>query len=361
MSLFYFVSVPGEIIQTVVSKYSSKFKIKKEYGKIKNLLITFMSNGFLIAFAIFIILLPLFYLYSQFVNVELSLVVLMGIMIFPAFLTPVTRGILQGMKKFDALGINVIIDAGIKLIVALVLVYFGFRVYGAVLGTIIGAVFGFIFSFLPLKKIIRIKQKKNKIPDIFSYTSPVFFALIAIMFVQTIDIVLAKRFFSSNIVGQYAAASLVGKMIFLGTVAISKVLLPVSSEKYENGDNTKNVFMKSFLAIAALCAGATVFIIIFQDILIKIIFTSEYLGIKNILLYLCIAFSFISLANLVLIYGISINRKIRGWYLVIFCVIQIGLLYMFGENIVSFSLTMVLVSAILLLSSLIIVFNKPTK
>ena len=358
MSLFYFIAVPNEIIQTVVSKYSSKFKAKKEYGKIKNLLIKFIFNGALIALALFIILIPLFYLYAQFVNVAFSLVVIMGFMIFPSFLNPVTRGILQGTKKFDSLGINMVIDALIKLIVALTLVYFGFRVYGAIFGSIIGAIFGLFFSIIPLKKIIKLKQKKEKIPNIFSYTSPVFFALIAIMFVQNIDVILAKRFFTPIIAGQYAAANLIGKMIFLGTMSITKVLLPVSSEKHENGEDTTRTFIKSFLIISILCICAIIAIVVFQDLLIKTIFTVEYLGIKNILLYLCIAFSIISLVNLILIYGVSINKKVRAWHLVLFCTVQIGIFYFFNQNIVHFSLAMILVSIFLLIGSIILVFGN---
>jgi O-antigen/teichoic acid export membrane protein len=360
-SLFYFIAIPSEIIQTTASKYTSKFKVKNEYGMIKKLLISFLSNGFLISLLVFILALPLFYWYSEFVHVELSLIVLMGIMIFPSFLSPVSRGILQGMKKFNSLGINMVIDAFIKLSVALLLVYFGFRVYGAIIGTLLGAVVGLVFSFLPLKKIIYTKKEDRNIPNILSYTSPVFFAMIAIMFVQSIDIILAKRFFNSNLAGQYAAANLVGKMIFLGTISIAKVLLPISSEKHESGRNSISSFMKSFFAIIILCIIATIFVVGLQDVFINIIFGSQYFEIRNILLNLCIAFSLISISNLVLIYGISINKKIRAWHVIIFCSAQIGLLYTFNQNLVLFSMAMILTSALFLTGSLLIVFGKPIK
>ena len=361
MSLFYFIGMPSEIIQTTVSRYSTKFKARKEYGKIKRILIDFMFNGFFISLAIFIVAMPLFYWYSKFVDVSFSLVVLMALIIFPSFLAPVSRGILQGMKKFNSLGINMVIEASVKLIVALLLVYFGFRVYGAVIGTLIGATIALIISFLPLGRIIRTGKEEKKIPHILSYSSSIFYAMIVIMFIQSIDIILAKRFFSSTVAGQYAAASLVGKMIFLCTLSISKVLLPISSEKYENGENSFRAFIKSFFVIALLCTGATLVIIGFQDILISVIFSSEYFGIKNILLNLCLAFSFISLSNLILVYGISTNKKVKAWHLLVFCIMQLELLYVFSYSLVAFSLAMLLTSIILFLSSLLIVFFKRSK
>jgi len=361
ISLFYFVGMPSEIIQTAVSRYTTKFKAKGEYGKIKRILIDFMSNGLIVALAIFIVAMPLFYWYSKFVNVTFSLVVLMALLIFPSFLAPVSRGILQGMKKFNSLGVNMVIEAFVKLVAALILVYFGFRVYGAVVGTLIGAIIGIILSFLPLKRIVLTKREKSKIPNVLSYSSSIFYAMIAIMFIQSIDIILAKRFFSPILAGQYAAANLVGKMIFLGTISIAKVLLPISSEKYENGENSFRAFIKSFFVITLLCTGAVIVIFIFRNLIINIIFSSEYLRVGSILLPLCAAFGLISLSNLVLIYGVSINKTVKAWQLIIFCAIQIGLLYFFSQSLESFSLAMLSTSAILLLGSIFIVFLKGTK
>src|SRR3989338_9543104 len=56
MALFYFMAVPSDSIQTVISKYTSKLKVKNEYGKIKLLLIKSLKRGFLIAVILFILL-----------------------------------------------------------------------------------------------------------------------------------------------------------------------------------------------------------------------------------------------------------------------------------------------------------------
>ena len=62
------------------------------------------------------------------------------------------------MKKFSALGWNTLLVFFIKIIVAIILVILGFKVYGAILGFVIGMIFGFIFALPYIKEIISAKK-----------------------------------------------------------------------------------------------------------------------------------------------------------------------------------------------------------
>src|SRR3989338_7787315 len=61
MALFYFMAVPADSIQTIISKYTSKLKVKNEYGKIKLLLIKSLKKGFIAATILFLVFLPIFF------------------------------------------------------------------------------------------------------------------------------------------------------------------------------------------------------------------------------------------------------------------------------------------------------------
>lgn len=227
VTLIYFIAIPSDSIQTVVSKYTSKFKVKNEIGKIKYLSHKIFKKGLLAASIIFVISLPILWLFSYFLSIPFSLSVLTGIMVFTIFLAPVNRGIMQGMKYFNSLGMNMIFDTSIRIVFSVLLVFIGFQVYGAMIGILIGSFAAFFISFIPLKKVFSEKKKSANISKIFEYSKPVLLTLLAILVIQSIDIILAKRFFSPEIAGQYAVANLIGKMIFFGTVAISKAMFPL--------------------------------------------------------------------------------------------------------------------------------------
>ena len=157
MTLLYFLALPSESIQTIVSRYTSKFNVKKENGKIKNLLIKSLKKSSLVALILFILLLPIFFLFGYFLDIPFSLVALSGVVLFSFFLIPTTRGVMQGMKKFGALGSNMILDSLIKVVIAVILVYLGFGVYAAVGSIIIGGLVALSISLIPLKDVMKSK------------------------------------------------------------------------------------------------------------------------------------------------------------------------------------------------------------
>ncbi len=251
-----------------------------------------------------------------------------------------------------------ILDSFVKLLVAIVLVFIGFEVYGAVIGILFGSLFSFFISFIPLKKILEEKEVKTAFPEIYAYSYPILFVLFAILLMQSGDVILARRFFSPEISGQYAVANLIGKMIFFGTLAISKTMLPLSSEKFEDGKKTSKIFYRSLIMVSLICAASLLALLIFPELIVKTLFGEEYIDVSNIALNIGIAFSFISLANLILIYVISINKKIRISYMVSFVLIQIILLIIFGKNLKQFSYVMIVSSLILFLGSLLMLKRK---
>lgn len=359
VTLIYFIAIPSDSIQTVVSKYTSKFKVKKELGKIKYLSYKIFRKGLLLATIIFIISLPVLWLFSYFLNIPYSLSVLTGIMVFTIFLAPVTRGVMQGMKEFNSLGMNMVFDTAIRIVFSVLLVFIGFQVYGAMVGILIGSFAAFFISFIPLKKVFSKKKKPANVSKIYESSKPVLFTLILILAVQSIDIILAKRFFSPEIAGQYAVANLIGKMIFFGTVAISKAMFPLSSEKFEDGHNTEKIYHRSLFMVLIISLASVIILALFPGLIVGLLFGEEYLEITNIVFFMGIAFSFISLSNIVLLYGVSIDRiRIKIQYIVVFLVIQIALLTFLRDSLMSFSIAMVISGFILFLGSLFVIRKK---
>ena len=355
MSMLYFMAIPSDSIQTIVSRYTSKFNVNGENGKIKSLITKSLKKGILFAFLIYLLLIPFFYLFSYFLNISFFLVLLTGLMLFTFFLIPTTRGVLQGQKRFNSLGINMVLDSGIKVLISLYLVFIGWSVYGAVSSILLGSFIALVLSFIPLRKTLSEKSKSANFSGIYQYSSPIVFSILAILLMQSLDVILAKRFFSPEIAGQYAVANLIGKMIFFGTLAISKSMFPLSSEKFDDGKNTNKIFYRSLIIVLFLCVSALLVLLLFPELFVKVLFGEKYLPVSNIIFNIGLAFSFISLSNLVVLYCISVNRKINTFYMAGFVIIQVILLWLFKSSLYSFSIAMMISSLLLFIGSLIII------
>ncbi len=356
MSIVYISAIPSEAIQTIVSGYTSKFNINKNYGKMKDLLYKSLKRGFAVALIIFVLYIPVAFFLAGFLEIEFWLLILTGLLIFYAFLFPILRGVLQGRKKFKELGVNMDIEALIKVILAIVLVFVGWRVYGAMTAVIMAGVLAFFLVFLHIKEIIKAEKKRGDFKGIYSYSYPIFITMLAIVLMYSLDIILAKRFFPAEDAGKYAVVSILGKMIFFGTASIGKAMFPFTSENHESGKETFNLFKKS-MKMAVVFAGAALLVfLVFPKLVIRILFGGAYVSVSGILFIVGLAFSFISITNIILLYKLS-TKKIgkASFFLLFFVVLQIVLLSLFHSSLVQFSAALLIVNFLMFLYSLFLI------
>src|SRR3989344_1032996 len=253
MSIVYIYGVPTEAIQNIISKYTSNLNYKKKDGKIKFLMIKSLRKGFNISLILFVFASILSFILSIFLSINYCLFFLTNFFLFISFSSPITKGILQGRKKFWQLGNNLIIESSLKFVFAVSFVMFGFKVYGAIVGVLFGVLAGLVFSLFFNKDLLGRKSEKIELPGAYRNSVPYFIIMLVILLVFSLDVILAKRFFSPELAGKYAILSLLGKMIFLGTLAVSKAMFPLTTERNINNIDSKSVFIKSLILISIIC------------------------------------------------------------------------------------------------------------
>src|SRR3989338_3043640 len=171
-SMIYMLAVFTESIQTIMTKYSSR---EDDKGRLKNIMKKALKKSGFVSLGLFITYLILAVPLSFLLRINYFLLFLTGIFIFSAFLSPITRGVMQGRKKFLALGTNMVLESGLKLLLAVALVFLGWRVYGAIIGALIGVFVAFLLSFFRWGKKKKKKEKKKKTKGIYDYANPFFF------------------------------------------------------------------------------------------------------------------------------------------------------------------------------------------
>lgn len=357
MSLVYLFSIPTEAVQTVVARYTSTFNARREQGKIKDLLIRSLRRSSVFAFLGFVLLLACIPLLSSFFSIPAGLMGVTGIILFVLFTIPVTRGIIQGKKRFFALGSSLLIESFLKIIIALILVIGGFGVYGAMIGVIGGLALAFLISLFVLRDVI-VHARHVEASSYFTKRNlSVLVAITAVVLLYSTDILFARKFFSPIEAGEFAFISLIGKAIFFSSVAVAKAMLPLSTEGFEQGQKTSRILKKAIAFVMVIALAALVFyLLIPQEIIWIIGLGSEaYVGGADFLFTMGLAYSFFSIANIIVLYKISINRVGKhAFFLILFPVIQIILFYLFHETQLEFSLALVCSSALFLLYTLAI-------
>ena len=352
-SIIYTMGVFSESIQTIVAKYSAS---EKNPGKLKNLIKRTIKKSLKISLILFVAFafaaIPLSFL----LNIPYPILTATGLMIFAAFLPPITRGAMQGTKMFKSLGFNLILESFSKLLLAFLLVFIGWRVYGAIVATIIATTLAFVLSILALKKILKSKEKFIEVRGIYAYSWPVLFVLLNIILFYSLDIIIAKIVFPEEIAGFYAIASMLAKTIFFATQPISKALFPLSAAKKKSEDNKHLILNALFIEILCIL-GFLVVLYFFAHPLIEIFSGRIITESANILFYLGIAFSLISVTNLILLYKLSLGEMKSYILFLIFPIIEIIILTIFSHNLIEYSIALVTASALFLLGS-IFLFDK---
>lgn len=353
-ALTYIMQILSETVQTVITKYSSG---ENSNGKLKNILKKTLSKAAKVSFIIFFLFLLISIPLSYFLKINYLLLSLTGIIIFTSFFIPINRGIMQGTKKFTSLGLNMIVEASGKLIIGVLLVYLGFQVYGAIIGVLLGGFLSFLFAFVQLKPIVRAEEEKAATHGIYNYVRPTLMITAIIIIFYSLDVIIAKIVFPPETAGIYAIASILGKIIFWGTLPISKAMFPISAEDSEDKkkEHSKNIFSNAFVLVLLGIISALVLFYFIPELIIKIFSGKIMPEAERILFFVGIAFGLTAVTNLSLLHKLSIGRFKNYYYLPIFIVIEIILLFWFSSNIFEFSIAFITASAIFLWGSNVLI------
>lgn len=360
-SFLYIFSIPTESIQNIITSYTSRLNAKNEYGKIKCLFLKSIKKSIILSILIFILYLPIAYLISPLIKVDFLLLAITGLFIFLFTSTPITRGVIQGQKKFILLGMNMISEGFLKVVLGISAVLIGWKVYGAIFAVILACVFALIFGVFSIRGLLKGRNEEAGFEGIYNYSIPYFFTAICITLMYSLDVIFAKRFFSEETAGIYAVISMLGKMIFFGTLAVGKAMLPLTSEKHESGEKTGFLLAKSLKIIGLISILALFFYLLFPKLIIAILFGSKYLSGSNILFFVGLSFTFLSFTNIIMLYKVS-TKKIRNTpFFLIFVLIEITLFIFFHSTLLQFSLSFLFSSLIFFLASLFLLIKPKDK
>ncbi len=354
VSILYIVSIPLATIQTVITFFVSKYNTNQEYGKIHSLL--FKSFKKITPYTI----VGLVFLYlsswrvADFLNIPTNMpLIIFSMVIFFSILTPITFGVLQGLQNFNHLALNSTANAALKLVAGIFLVYIGFGVNGAIAAYGASTAFAFILCYFPLRFLIHQKAEEIGKKEIYDFSLPVLIVTAAFSIMMNIDLIIVKHYLNPVDAGYYTAASMIAKVIYFSSTAISSVMFPKVTVRHTSNQRSYEIISKSILYMTALSAMAVAVLYFFSGEVIGFLYGKAYISIAPLMVPFCLATTFFSVANIISFYQLSTNNSRFVLILIFSTIIEVVLMILFHNTILQ--IIMVLVAASFLMLMLLII------
>lgn len=267
-------------------KYVAEYQAKKDYSKIKTLIVsTFLFQIISTSIIVLILLSISSFLSENYFKSPAAQGVIWMLVLYTIFslLFRNARAILNGFQDVKWYAIAESLRVGWTILLSIVFLYFGYSVMSPALGF----TFGILVAFLTLS-VGLVKYRfllKHKIKDfwktskqLLAFGLPSIFAHFGGNVIIYLDILILTLFVPLSIVGVYNVLVPTALQFMLFGASIATVLFPMVSELWSKGDKEKVsrglklIYTYPFIAVVPFFFV----LIVYSDIFIRIVFGDPY-------------------------------------------------------------------------------------
>ena len=332
LAIFFYFTILLFTIQSGIAKFSADFSSKNDSFKIAFLFKQSLKRLFvfgIIATISFLIFIPLL---ASFLDVEKRLLYILSLVIVFAFLLPIIRGLLQGLQRFKKLSYTLFFEGITKVLFVVILLNYGLGVDGALLAMIFAWIIPLFFGFYVLRDFLNKKEEPFETKEIYLYIVPMFLMMLMLTGFYTLDVILVKHFFNNFDAGLYTALSMIGKILFFGSISVSQVMFPkVIDAKIRNLD-TKKILLKSFLMVFAFVGPGVIFYFIFSKLIVSIFYGADYLALVSLVGPFSGFIALFSFVYILSFYNIALKRYGFILLLALFVICQAFLIFNYHSS-----------------------------
>ena len=362
LSLLYVIAIVFNTIQTSLTKFFSNLNATNQHKKINYLLIKSNKKLFIYGILITLVFLAFSPLIASFLKISIKPIIVLSLLIPFSLTLPVVRAILQGLQKFKGLSINLVLEGISKFSLGVLFVAIGWQVSGAILAIVLSFIIPYIFGLFQVKSFFRKEKEKVNSSEIYKGTFPVFITLLLITSMYSIDTLLVKHFFSDLEAGFYSSVSLIGKILFFGSLSISQVMFPKLVELKSKNQVSKKLFYRSLALISSVLIFALIIYFLFPELIIKILFGGLFLPASNLIAPFGLFMALISLIYLISLYHLSSNKHGFIYILLFALVLESALIYFIHVSLLQIVLMISIITFIVfIILLLLVIFEKNEK
>lgn len=353
-----FFALPTGNIQITVTRFiacyhglESKFAIRKMLKGmfIRIFILALVIGGFIVFLA------PRLVIFLKLHDIR-PILYMAGV-VSASLIMPLPMAGLHGLQKFLSLGLALIFTHFSKLILAIVFIYLGWGVSGALNSLTISNLLGIGIAYSILRRSLKeLNYGKENIlevnfKDIYIYILPVSLATLTFMLLTNLDVILVKHFFSPLEAGYYSIAQVIGRIILFLPMGVCMVMFPKVVYSQARDESTIEHFKHSIIYTIMLIVGGSAFIFLFPTLILKIFTGKLYTQCLPLIRRFAVSMGLFSFSFSFLVYYLSINRWKYILPFLIFSLVEIIVVYLWHP-----SLTGVL-DVVIFLAFLLLVFN----
>lgn len=307
-SFFVIFIVFTNAFSSIFAKFTAKYLAHKDKEGLDSLIVEGFKIVLVFALVVFFLLLSLSKVLALLFHTQnLVLLIISFAAVFFSLIGSLSSGLLQGKMRFLFLAFLYVTNSIIKLIVGIFLVVLGFNVVGGMAGHIVsGLILTLITLYFLFTSIKRAKASKEKraekefFEEFRKYTLQFMLATLGLAVITNGDTILMRHFLQPVAAGQYAALSLMGKVIFYFTTPIYFVFFPLVAHKKEKNESVLGTLLLAGGIILLFSLASSLIYFLFPNLVLKVFFPSKaylslapYLGLYSIyILIFSIAYLF---------------------------------------------------------------------
>jgi len=355
ISIVYILNVPAGTIQATIAKFVAEFKAKGKEEKISALLSKSFKKVLFFALLLFFAIILVSPLLGSFLHISsFTPLLVLAFVAFSSLLVPVGLGALQGLQKFGSYNVYSLVGSSSKIFFAVVFVWIGFGVSGALFAFVVSSLLGAIPIIFSLKGYFKKSLEAVEAKKVYLYSIPTMVSLFFFMLLFNIDLILVKHFFSSFDAGIYGAASTLGKVMYFGSLAVVTVFFPKIASAKSVGEKTSSLLKKAMLYSGIFCLLVFLAYLFFSKQIILILLGEKFLLSASLLPLFGFAMFLFSFSNVLVYYFLALGNKRLPFILAFFVVLEIALIIIFHR---SLFLVLQIFSALMVLLLVVLIFE----
>lgn len=353
MAMIVVIGAPMTTLSMIISRRVSTYRSEQDNGKLGYLF--YWINRKLLLIAVVLIVLVVFNIkpLQNFLLIEKSAhLYLLLIILLIAFPQAVNNAYLQGLQYFKWLSVVGVLATLLKIIITVILIYFGLGVAGALGGVIFSTFIILILTYVVLRPSLSKNNASisNTTHLLFKSAMPVLLANVAFAVMTQIDMVLVKYYFSEQEVGIYAAASILGKAVMYLPGGIAMALFPMVAENHASGKSSAHLMFQAVGVTALLSLTGALFYYFFADSIIVLLYGNDYKEAANVLKYFGFAILPMALIMVAEHFLIAMGRVLFAYLFMVVAPLQLIAIYYYHDTLLD-------IVAVLSISGIILVVS----
>ena len=315
-SFYMLIYTPIGILTLVTAYYLAQFHARGEDYRSRSLLIDILKWVSLIGVTLGVVIALGSPFLATFLQIPSSIPILMvAIAILVGSLVAVLTGALQGLQKFFAFGFIAIIGGFLRLSFAVGLIALGLGASGALAAQFIAGLAFFVLALIVLAPLLRrtsSDQHSNHgltIREIIDYAGLVLIGTACLAVLTNLDVMIIKHYFPPAVAGQYAAASVLAKIILFFPGAITAVLFPKATERFTLQQDSSRMARQAAAAVGGLCGALAVVYFLIPDLLIRLLFGPGYENAVPLVGPFGVTMALYALVTLQMTYYLAIHKR----------------------------------------------------